>query len=79
MNSHRKMTPKGQMSGSGMGPAISHLPMHLKSLFEPNAPLEFKPKLVKRKMPPYEGMAAFVDQVVFLSRLLCSDTLVVLA
>lgn len=62
-NAHRKMTPKGQMSNSGMGPAITHLPVHLKALFEPNAPLEFRPKIVKRKMPPYSGLATFADQV----------------
>lgn len=71
MNAHRKMTPKGQMSNSGMGPAISHLPMHLKALFEPNAPLEYKPKIVKRKMPPYEGVGAFSNLV----RPLASDTM----
>ncbi|KAG7385217.1 U1 small nuclear ribonucleoprotein 70 kDa [Phytophthora boehmeriae] len=60
-NAHRKMTPKGQMSSSGMGPAIMHLPTHLKVLFEPNAPLDHLPRLVKRKMPPYSGLAAFVD------------------
>ncbi|GMF40794.1 unnamed protein product [Phytophthora fragariaefolia] len=55
------MTPKGQMSSSGMGPAIMHLPAHLKVMFEPNAPLEHLPRLVKRKMPPYSGLAAFLD------------------
>ncbi|OWZ06413.1 hypothetical protein PHMEG_00021338 [Phytophthora megakarya] len=60
-NAHRKMTPKGQMSSSGMGPAIMHLPTHLKVLFEPNAPLDHLPRLVKRKMPPYSGLAAFAD------------------
>ncbi|RLN61324.1 hypothetical protein BBJ28_00005319 [Nothophytophthora sp. Chile5] len=60
-NAHRKMTPKGQMSGSGMGPAIMHLPTHLKVLFEPNAPLAHMPRLVKRKMPPYTGVAAFLE------------------
>lgn len=60
-NAHRKMTPKGQMSSSGMGPAIMHLPTHLKVMFEPNAPLDHLPRLVKRKMPPYTGLAAFLD------------------
>jgi U1 small nuclear ribonucleoprotein len=60
-NAHRKMTPKGQMSSSGMGPAIMHLPPHLKVLFEPNAPLMHMPRLVKRKMPPYTGIAGFLD------------------
>ncbi|KAG2774923.1 hypothetical protein Pcac1_g14365 [Phytophthora cactorum] len=60
-NAHRKMTPKGQMSSSGMGPAIMHLPPHLKVMFEPNAPLDHLPRLVKRKMPPYTGLAGFLD------------------
>jgi hypothetical protein len=55
------MTPKGQMSTSGMGPAITHLPLHLKTLFEPNPPLEHKPQLTKRKMPPYTGISQFFD------------------
>ncbi|OQR96597.1 U1 small nuclear ribonucleoprotein 70 kDa-like [Achlya hypogyna] len=55
----RKATPKGQMSGSGMGPAITHLPYHLKMLFEPNPPLEYMPPIVKRKMPPYTGLTEF--------------------
>lgn len=60
-NAHRKMTPKGQMSSSGMGPAIMHLPTHLKVLFEPNPPLDHLPRLVKRKMPPYTGLAGFLE------------------
>jgi U1 small nuclear ribonucleoprotein len=32
----------------------------MKAMFIPDAPLEFKPPLVKRKMPPYGGMAACV-------------------
>jgi hypothetical protein len=62
-NAHRKMTPKGQMSSSGMGPAILHLPPHLKMLFEPNAPLDHLPQLVKRKMPPYQGLTDFLSEV----------------
>lgn len=72
-NAHRKMTPKGQMSSSGMGPAILHLPPHLKVLFEPNAPLDHLPQLVKRKMPPYQGLVGFLDVVCVLpSVLVCS-------
>lgn len=63
MNAHRKMTPKGQMSSSGMGPAISLLPVQLKALFEPNAPLKHLSQLVKRKMPPYTGVQGFQDTV----------------
>ena len=51
-------TPKGQMSNSGLGPAIANLPIQLKSLFEPRAPLDYKPPLRKRKMPPYAGLCS---------------------
>lgn len=44
-----------------MGPAIMHLPTHLKILFEPNPPLDHLSRLVKRKMPPYTGLADFAD------------------
>ncbi|KAF1784240.1 Nucleotide-binding alpha-beta plait domain [Phytophthora cactorum] len=50
-NAHRKMTPKGQMSSSGMGPAIMHLPPHLKVMFEPNAPLDHLPRLTENPPP----------------------------
>jgi hypothetical protein len=59
----RKATPKGQMSGSGMGPAITYLPYHLKSLFEPNPPIEYIPPAIKRKMPPYTGLNSVVKEV----------------
>ena len=39
MNSQRKMTPKGQMSSNGSGPAIAMLPPMFKMLFEPRPPL----------------------------------------
>lgn len=54
----RRATPKGQMSNSGLGPAIANLPIQLKSLFEPRAPLDYKPPLRKRKMPPYAGLCS---------------------
>lgn len=63
MNAQRKMTPKGQMSSSGMGPAIHHLPMHIRALFEANGPLTHLPQLTKRKMPPYAGISDFISQV----------------
>jgi U1 small nuclear ribonucleoprotein len=56
------MTPKGQMSGNGSGPAIAHLPPHFKAMFEPRPPIDYKANLVKRKMPPLSGCAQFVDQ-----------------
>ncbi|KAL0591387.1 hypothetical protein ABG067_001418 [Albugo candida] len=62
MNAQRKMTPKGQMSSSGMGPAIHHLPMHIRALFEANGPLTHLPQLTKRKMPPYAGISDFISQ-----------------
>lgn len=65
MNMHRKATPKGQMSNSGMGPAIANLPIQLKALFEPRPPLEFKPPIVKRKMPAYQGIGSFKDEVLY--------------
>jgi len=60
--SNRRMTPKGQMSGNGSGPAIAHLPPHFKAMFEPRPPIDYKANLVKRKMPPLSGCAQFVDQ-----------------
>ncbi|DAZ97842.1 TPA: hypothetical protein N0F65_002512 [Lagenidium giganteum] len=45
------MTPKGQMSSSGMGPAITHLPLHLKAMFEPRPPLEHRPPLTTAPPP----------------------------
>ena len=30
-------------------------------MFEPNPPLVLKPKIVKRKMPPYTGISAYLD------------------
>ena len=59
----RKATPKGQMSNSGMGPAIANLPLQLKAMFEPREPLEYKAPLIKRKMPPYTGLSSFVKEV----------------
>ena len=31
-------------------------------MFEPRPPIDYKAKLVKRKMPPLSGMSQFVDQ-----------------
>ena len=58
----RRMTPKGQMSGNGSGPAIAHLPPMMKAMFEARAPIEHKPPIVKRRMPPYSGIAALVAE-----------------
>lgn len=56
------MTPKGEMSSSGSGPAIAHLPPHMKIMFDPLPPFEHKAPIVKKKMPALNGMAGFVDQ-----------------
>jgi|AntAceMinimDraft_5_1070358.scaffolds.fasta_scaffold49698_2 U1 small nuclear ribonucleoprotein len=34
----------------------------MKAMFIPDTPLEFKPPVVKRRMPPYSGIAAFVNE-----------------
>ena len=57
------MTAKGEMSGNGSGPALSMLPPQFRMMFEPGAPFEYKPKLVKRKMPPLSGLAEFVNSM----------------
>jgi RNA recognition motif-containing protein len=53
------MTPKGEMSGNGAGPALGMLPPQFRMMFEPRPALEYKPKLVKRKMPPLSGLVQF--------------------
>jgi len=58
----RQMTPKGQMSGNGSGPAIAHLPPMMKAMFVADAPIEHKAPVVKRKMPAYAGIAQFVSE-----------------
>ncbi|KAL7518742.1 hypothetical protein ACHAWX_003552 [Stephanocyclus meneghinianus] len=40
------MTPKGQMSGNGSGPAIMMMPPHIRATFMPNPPL--------RHLPPFQ-------------------------
>ncbi|KAL3827368.1 hypothetical protein ACHAXA_003102 [Cyclostephanos tholiformis] len=39
----RAMTPKGQMSGNGSGPAIMMMPPHIRVTFMPNPPLKHLP------------------------------------
>lgn len=56
------MTPRGQMSaGANQRPPLSDLPPNMKMMFEPRPPVEHKPLLEKRKMPPYTGIAQFVQ------------------
>lgn len=33
----------------------------MKMMFEPRPPIAFKPPVVKRKMPPYSGIASLTD------------------
>ncbi|KAL9189126.1 hypothetical protein ACHAXT_011616 [Thalassiosira profunda] len=42
-NKKRAMTPKGQMSGNGSGPAIMMMPPHIRATFMPNPPLKHLP------------------------------------
>mmetsp|Transcript_20363 Transcript_20363/g.28635 ORF Transcript_20363/g.28635 Transcript_20363/m.28635 type:complete len:579 (-) Transcript_20363:836-2572(-) len=50
----RKMTPKGQMSSSGSGPAIMMMPNHIRSTFMPDPPLDVLPP-PRRRRPKYYG------------------------
>lgn len=50
VNVGRKMTPKGQMSSSGNGPAIMMMPPHIRQIFMPDPPLRHLPP-PKRKRP----------------------------
>eukprot|EP00639_Heterosigma_akashiwo_P002113 CAMPEP_0194574346 /NCGR_PEP_ID=MMETSP0292-20121207/10239_1 /TAXON_ID=39354 /ORGANISM="Heterosigma akashiwo, Strain CCMP2393" /LENGTH=422 /DNA_ID=CAMNT_0039425859 /DNA_START=88 /DNA_END=1353 /DNA_ORIENTATION=+ len=58
----RRMTPKGEMSSSGAGPAIANLPPAMKAMFESRPPILFKAPIVKRKMPSLSGVGQFADQ-----------------
>ncbi|KAL7526353.1 hypothetical protein ACHAXR_002600, partial [Thalassiosira sp. AJA248-18] len=44
----RAMTPKGQMSGNGSGPAIMMMPPHIRATFMPNPPLKHLPPFKRR-------------------------------
>jgi len=44
------MTPKGQMSGNGSGPAIMMMPAHIRATFMPDPPLKHLPQ-PKRQVP----------------------------
>lgn len=46
----RAMTPKGEMSGNGSGPAIMMMPPHIRATFMPNPPLKHLPSF-KRHVP----------------------------
>lgn len=53
----RKMTPKGQMSGNGSGPAIMLMPDHIRATFMPDPPLKHlqPPKRKRIKMYTEDG------------------------
>jgi len=42
------MTPKGQMSGNGSGPAIMMMPPHIRATFMPNPPIAHLPPVKRR-------------------------------
>ncbi|KAL3781106.1 hypothetical protein ACHAW5_005013 [Stephanodiscus triporus] len=52
----RAMTPKGQMSGNGSGPAIMMMPPHIRSTFMPNPPL--------RHLPAYRNVVRVAENYV---------------
>ncbi len=43
----RAMTPKGQMSGNGSGPAIMMMPPHIRATFMPDPPLKHLPAFTR--------------------------------
>jgi U1 small nuclear ribonucleoprotein len=49
VNTGRKMTPKGQMSSSGSGPAIMGMPPHIRVTFMPDPPLRHLPPPKRRR------------------------------
>jgi len=51
---------KGQNLGS-QRPPLMELPPNLKLMFEPLAPLEFKPPENKPNLPPYSGVSQYVS------------------
>ncbi|KAL7473148.1 hypothetical protein ACHAXS_013572 [Conticribra weissflogii] len=53
-NKKRAMTPKGQMSGNGSGPAIMMMPPHIRATFMPDPPLKHLPPL-RRHAPIAEN------------------------
>jgi len=49
----RKMTPRGQMSSSGSGPAIMMMPPHIRATFMPDPPLKHLPPPSRRRPKLY--------------------------
>ena len=61
--SHRKMTPRGQMSSSAnSGPAIMMLPPHIRATFMPNPPLKHIPPTKLKRRQPLTGVSQFLVQ-----------------
>jgi U1 small nuclear ribonucleoprotein 70kDa len=69
----RKMTPKGQMSGNGSGPAIMLMPDHIRATFMPDPPLNHLPPPKRKRIKTYTddgklkkggmtGVAAYMAQ-----------------
>lgn len=52
-SSGRKMTPKGQMSTSGSGPAIMMMPPHIRATFMPDPPLKQLPPPSRKRPKQY--------------------------
>ena len=58
----RRFTPRGEMSGgSNQRPPLIDLPPGMREMFQPNQPIECKPKFVKKKMPPYTGISQYTS------------------
>mmetsp|Transcript_16343 Transcript_16343/g.22775 ORF Transcript_16343/g.22775 Transcript_16343/m.22775 type:complete len:374 (-) Transcript_16343:450-1571(-) len=60
--SHRKMTPRGQMSSNGSGPAIMMMPDHIRATFMPNPPLKPLPPTKNKRKQPFVGLAQYIVQ-----------------
>mmetsp|Transcript_7980 Transcript_7980/g.11648 ORF Transcript_7980/g.11648 Transcript_7980/m.11648 type:complete len:332 (-) Transcript_7980:206-1201(-) len=61
--SHRKSTPRGQMTrGANSGPAIMLLPPHLRMMFGPNPPLEWIPPVRKKRRQRWTGMSGYMKE-----------------
>jgi len=46
----RAMTPKGQMSGNGSGPAIMMMPAHIRATFMPDPPVKHLPPFRRKEL-----------------------------
>jgi len=55
MNARRKMTPRGQMSSNGSGPAIMMMPPNIREAFMPDPPLKHLPPPKRKRPKSYTG------------------------